>query len=236
MRHTNCTPHFRPPAPRGERPLTPANHATMRMSVTWYSESGPIMLLLAVVGLLGLILLIERVYVIVVRSKHSGRQAIERTIQLVRSGKVDEAIKLCAASTAAIPDIGLLILRSRTQAQGELQIVADAAALFVLPKLTRRLSYLRTLSAVAIMLGLIGALGGIHAGLLLHGAGADPTWATVAHASDPFALGLAIAIVLTLGHGYLASQAEGITDDVREFSARLVNALTDRPDVRLGHR
>lgn len=208
----------------------------MRMSATWYSESGPIMLLLVVVGLLGLILLVERLYVIVLRSKNNGRQSIERTIQLVRSGKLEDAIKLCASSAAAIPDIGLLILRSRTQDERELQTVADAAALFVLPKLTRRLSYLRTLSAIAIMLGVLGTLGGIHEALIAPASAPGGPWPAAADALDPLALGLAIAIVLTLGHGYLVNQAESITTDVREFSARLVNALTDRPDVRLGHR
>lgn len=208
----------------------------MRMSATWYSESGPIMLLLAVVGLLGLILLVERFYVIVLRSKHSGRQSIERTIQLVRSGKLEDAIKLCAGASAVIPDIGLLILRSRAQDERELQTVAAAAALFVLPKLSRRLSYLRTLSVVAIMLGAIGLLGGIHDVLMADAMTSPAAWRPLANALDPLALGLAIAAVLTLGHGYLTSQAEFITDDVREFSARLVNAVTNRPDVRLGHR
>ena len=207
----------------------------MRMSATWYSESGPIMLLLAVVGLVGLILLIERFYVIVLRSKHNGRQSIERTIQLVRSGKLEDAIKLCAGASAVIPDIGLLILRSRAPDERELQTVADAAALFVLPKLSRRLSYLRTLSAVSIMLGVIGLLSGVRNALTANTA-TGVAWSSLATAIDPLALGLAIAIVLTLGHGYLTSQAEFITDDVREFSARLINALTNRPDVRLGHR
>jgi hypothetical protein len=49
-----------------------------------------------------------------------------------------------------------------------------------------------------------------------------------------FALGT--AAVLTLGRTYLVSQSESISEDTREFSARLINALLDRPDVRLGHR
>ena len=32
------------------------------------------------------------------------------------------------------------------------------------------------------------------------------------------------------------SQAESITEQIQEFSVRLINALIDRPDVRLGHR
>jgi hypothetical protein len=41
---------------------------------------------------------------------------------------------------------------------------------------------------------------------------------------------------LVLGRGYLLSQAEAIAEHIHEFSARLINALIDQPDVRLGHR
>ena len=37
-------------------------------------------------------------------------------------------------------------------------------------------------------------------------------------------------------NAYLVSQAETIIEQVDEFSVRLINALVDRPDVRLGHR
>jgi hypothetical protein len=39
-----------------------------------------------------------------------------------------------------------------------------------------------------------------------------------------------------LAHAYLASQAEAIVEQMDELSVRLINALIDRPDVRLGHR
>jgi biopolymer transport protein ExbB len=128
----------------------------------WYREGGPIMLLIALVGVAGLAILIERLYVIVFRSKNNGRVFIERVIQLVRVGRIEEAIKVCAGSTAALPDIGLLILRSRSRDESDLQNVAAAALLFVVPKLTRRLQYLRSLAVAAILLGLLGTARGIH--------------------------------------------------------------------------
>jgi hypothetical protein len=45
-----------------------------------------------------------------------------------------------------------------------------------------------------------------------------------------------VAIPLSIAHAYLVSQSEQIIEQVDEFSVRLVNALIDRPDVRLGHR
>jgi biopolymer transport protein ExbB/TolQ len=211
----------------------------MGTTMGWYTEGGPVMLPILVVGIAGLIVIAERLYVVVYRARHKGRAFIERVIQLVRGGKVDEAIKACASSNAALPDMGLLILRSRSRDESDLQNVADAAALHVLPKLTRRLDYLRTLSTVAILLGAFGTVHGMHDAFLNAPSPGDRNvqlWVALAHSLTPTMFGLALAVVLTLTRAYLISQAEFITEEVREFSARLINALIDRPDVRLGHR
>src|SRR5579884_180116 len=212
----------------------------------------PILLLIALVGVLGVAVLLERLYVIVYRSRTNGRVFIERIIQLVHAGKIDEAIRQCTVSTAALPDIGLLMLRSRSRDETDLENLANAAALAVLPRLTRRLQYLSALSAVAIMLGALGTIRGVRDTMLAVStisvvspvgpantggvAASDRTAQLLAGFADaliPFGLGLAVAIVLTLGRAYPVSQAESITEQIREFSARLINALIDRPDVRL---
>ncbi len=104
---------------------------------------------------------IERFYMIVIRSKINGRAFIERVIQLVRAEKIEDAIKLCQQSNAVLPDMGLLILRSRSRDEADLQNVADAAALSVLPRLTRRLHYLPMLANVATLIGLLGTIFGL---------------------------------------------------------------------------
>ena len=205
----------------------------------WFREGGPIMLVIALVGLVGIGILVERLYVIVFRSKNNGRVFIERIIQLVRGGKLDEAIKQCAGSSAALPDIGLLILRSRSRDEGDLRHVATAASLSVVPKLTRRLQYLPTLAAVAILLGVLGSVHGFREALLRAGMRRRPRRPAVgrlcrsAHADH---------VRARRRRHFDArprlSRKSGRVDhrEIREFSARLINALIDRPDVRLGHR
>jgi biopolymer transport protein ExbB len=210
----------------------------MGTTLEWYREGGPTMVLVVVVGLAGLVILVERLYVVVFRSKNNGRAFIERIIQLVHAGKIDDAIKQCSASGAALSDIGLLILRSRSRDEGDLQRVAHAAALAVVPKLTHRLQYLVTLSIVAVLIGVLGTLTVLHGTLAADGAGAGQAGLTqgLAQALPPTILALGVATFLVLGRGYLLSQAESITEHIHEFSARLINALIDQPDVRLGHR
>lgn len=194
------------------------------------------MSLILAVGLVGVALIVERFYVIVVRSRTNGRLFIERVIQLVRAGKIDEAIKLCASSTAALPDIGLLILRSRSREETDLRTVADAAMLSLLPKIERRLPYLPALLRAALLLGAFGLLAGVRAAAAGGNVGAGFASERLARGLDPAMLATLVAVVLELGHAYLVSQSARITRETHEFAARLINALIDRPDVRLGHR
>lgn len=213
----------------------------MNTVIEWYRQGGWIMNFILAVAVVGLAIFIERFYVIVVKSKINGRAFIERIIQLVRAGKIDDAIKLCAQSNAALPDMGLLILRSRTRDEADLQNVADAAALSVIPRLTRRLQYLPMLANVATLLGLLGTIFGLREAFSsVSGASASERSAGLASgiavALNATGFGLLVAVPLSVAHAYLVSQAETIIEQVDEFSVRLINALIDRPDVRLGHR
>jgi biopolymer transport protein ExbB/TolQ len=213
----------------------------MTLTTAWYRDGGPVMHVIAVVGLIGLAIFFERLYTIVIRSKTNGRRFIERVIQLVRAGRVDEAIKECAGAHAAVPDMGLLILRSRSRDEADLENVADAASLAVLPILTRRLNYLPAIATAVVLLGLVGTIASLQHALSATAVPATPERtigiaAGIAAALNPTGFGLAIAAALVVGRAYLVSQSELIIEQIHEFSARLINALIDRPDVRLGHR
>jgi biopolymer transport protein ExbB len=196
----------------------------MQTAVEWYAGGGPVMHYILAAAAVGLAIVLERLYVVVLRARTNARLFIERVITLVRAGKPDEAIRLCASSRTAVADVALLLLRSRTHDEEELDNVAHAAELSVSPRLTKRLRYLPSLAAVAVMIGVAGTLHGVGEGTAL-GISLRPT-----------EFGLVVGALLVLAHAYLASQAESIVEQMDELSVRLINALIDRPDVRLGHR
>jgi biopolymer transport protein ExbB len=211
----------------------------MRTLLEYYRSGGFIMNFILVVAVVGLAVFLERLYTIVIRSKINGRMFIERVIQLVRAGQIDDAIKLCSQSNAVLPDLGLLILRSRSRDEADLQNVSDAAALSVLPRLTRRLHYLPMLANVATLIGLLGTIFGLRAAFssVAIAAAAERSArlaSGIAIALNATGFGLFVAVPLSVAHAYLVSQAEGIIEQVDEFQVRLINALIDRPDVRLG--
>lgn len=214
----------------------------------WYRGGSGVAVAVLLVAAVGAALFLERFYQIVLRSRVSGRPFMERAIQLVRGGKLEDAIRHCAQRKAVLPDIGLVILRSRTRDEADLEHVAHAAERSLLPPLTRRLSYLPALAVAALLLGLFGALLGAREALLtpptappaLGAVGGPahpgPAAEAMAEALEALAGGVAVALPLLLAHAYLSSQARTIAVHAEEFAARLINALLDRPDVRLGHR
>ena len=207
----------------------------------WFRDGGPIMYVILLTGLAGLAIFLERLYVIVVQARAGGAALSERVIRLVRSGQPEEALVACGQSTAVVPDMGHVLLESRGGDEDDLQNVADAASLSVLPRLTRRLQYLPMLANVATLLGLFGTIYGLReafASVALASAAerAERLAAGIAVALNATGFGLLVAIPLTVGHAYLASQAERLIEQVDEFAVRLINALLNRPDVRLGQR
>lgn len=202
----------------------------MESVLTWYQSGGPFMAPLLIVGVVGLLLLVERVMHNVLRSRIVSRPFMERVISLTRAGHVDDALSLCAEHHAILPDLGLVLLRSRSADEAELRAIADASEATVLPSMTRRLRWMPVLSQLSLLIGVLGAIVNLHDGLA--GGAVDG----VRFALRPLAAGVGAAIPLVAGHTYLQGQVRTILEQMDEFSARLINALLDRQDVRLGHR
>lgn len=212
----------------------------METIVNWYQNGGPVMLPLALIGAAGVFVLGERIAYVVRQSRVHARPFIERVISLVRLDRIEEAITLCAQHDSALPDLGLVILRARNADEDDLMNVAQASSHTVVRPLTRRSAWLPALAVVAVLMGMLGAA------INLHDVFAQASHATtvpshvvydaIAYAARPLCAGIMTAIPLVLGHAFVTSASQRLVGQLEEFSTRLVNALVDRPDVRLGHR
>ncbi len=205
----------------------------MSTLLEYYRSGGPIMHAILAVAVLGLAVFFERVYVLVLRSKGNSREFVERVLKLVESGKDAEAAKICGGTTGAIPHIGDYVLKSQSRTESDLQNVADAAGLAVIPGLTRRLHYLPMLANVATLLGLLGTIFGLReafssVAMVSAAERSGKLAAGIAIALNATGFGLLTAVPLSVAHAWLSSQAEGMIERVDEFSVRLINALTAR--------
>jgi biopolymer transport protein ExbB len=204
----------------------------MQTILVWFHSGGPFIPPLVLVGLVSLLLLLERTVYIVIRSKIHARPFIEKVISLTRAAKFEEALQLCADHQSALPDLGLVILRSRDIDESDLASVAKTATTTMLPELTRRLSWLPSLALIAGLVGLLGGIANLHDAI----ARGSALPAAVAYALRPLGVGVLIAIPILAGHAFLVSEAQKVAVQLEEFALRLINALVDRPDIRLGHR
>jgi biopolymer transport protein ExbB len=202
----------------------------MSTILEYYRSGGPIMHFILVVGVLGLAVFFERIYVIMTNSKGSERVFIDKVVNLARGGKVDEAIKICGEHRSAMTYIGELVLRSPGRTEADLQNAADAASVAALPTLTRRLHYLPMLANVATLIGLLGTIFGLREAFssvaLVSAAERSGKLASgIAIALNATGFGLMVAIPLSLAHGWLTSRAELLIERADEFSVKLINAL-----------
>jgi biopolymer transport protein ExbB/TolQ len=203
----------------------------MNVILEYYRSGGPIMHAILVVGMMGLAVFLERVYVIVSNSKGSERPFIDKVVALAGAGKTDDAIRLCGQHKTALTHIGELVLTSRSRTEADLQNAADAASVAALPSLTRRLHYLPMLANVATLIGLLGTIFGLReafgAVALVSAAERSGKLAGgIAVALNATGFGLMVAIPLSLAHGWLTSRAELLIERADEFSVKLINALS----------
>jgi biopolymer transport protein ExbB/TolQ len=201
----------------------------MPLLVTSFVVAPVATICLLILAVFGIGVAAERTFV-VARSRLSGhgRPFIERLVALVQAGQIDDALAACSGTRAILPDIGLIVLRTRLRDERDLEAVTEAAVRSTTPKLSRRLRYLPAIATSAVLMG----AGGTIAAAAHMPPGAGFRWELLA----PSAVALLFASPLVLAHAFLANQVEAILAQVGEFARRLANALLDRPDVRLGHR
>jgi biopolymer transport protein ExbB/TolQ len=205
----------------------------MSWLLEFYRSGGPIMHAILVIGVLGLAVFFERVYVIVTNSRGSERTFIDKVVSLARQGKTDEAITVCREHKSAMTYIGELVLTSPGRSEADLQNAADAASVAALPTLTRRLHYLPMLANVATLIGLLGTIFGLREAFssvaLVSAAERSGRLASgIAIALNATGFGLVVAIPLSLAHGWLTSRAELLIERADEFSVKLINALASK--------
>ena len=206
----------------------------MRTILMFYREGGPFIIPLLVAGLAGFAVLAERMSFLSARARVHARPFIERVISLVRAGESESALALCAEHQAALADLGLIILRSREDDERSLLDIAHAATAAQIPLLTRRAHWVSALAWSTLLIGMLGATINLHDALMLAAGQSRDT--ALAYALRPFGAGIATALPLFLGRAWLQTESDRMAAHLKEFSARLVNAMLERPDVRLGHR
>jgi biopolymer transport protein ExbB len=196
----------------------------MSTILPWFVDGGPFIVPIVLVGVIGLILIVERGWYLASRSRVHAVPFTEEVVSRARAGETDEALRLCADHHAALADLGLVVLRTDSVDRDVLRDVASASSISILPPQRRSVRWPTTFTLLVLMLGALGAIANLQVTPVL------------TYALRPVGVALLMALPLVAGTAYVAAESARLAGQLEDFATRLVSALTDGPDVRLGHR
>ncbi len=196
-------------------------------------EGGLIVLPLLLLGLLLVFLFVERAFYFH-RNHVRAKDFVRGILNLVEKRRLAEALTLCNQTPGSTSDVVRAALLNHGKSEDEMRRAVQAAALIHIPGLERRINVLSSLAFVAPLLGLLGALVGMHetiANLLGQAAGADLTLMAdgfrKALVSSIYGVGL--SAVAHVGHFYLSDRVRALVEDMEWAAHKVMVALLAGP-------
>lgn len=204
-------------------------------SLSLFKQGGPLMWPLLILGMIGLILAIERTIFL-----HKGKI---RTIEflagiknLLRKRRLVEALTVCEETPAPVASIIKSALINYNQPEEKMVAAVQSAALLQIPYLERRVNTLAMIAKVAPLIGLLGTILALYNSFLI--LGADGPYANsaifsiyIAQALITTGTGLFIAIIAWLFYHFLSGRIRALIQDM-EWSGHdiLQFLLRDLPE------
>ena len=194
-----------------------------------FRDGGIFMWPLLACSILGLAVILVK-FVTLQMAKIRTDQLLERVKALVRAGRIEDAIELCANTRGPVASIMLTGLHLYREGQTERadQTVTHAGRI-EMAFLEKGLVVLATIANVAPLIGFLGTVAGM---ILAFGAieMAGEVEATLVAGGIKVALittaaGLTIAIPVNIAHNYFVSKIDSMVIEMEETSQNLVETL-----------
>jgi biopolymer transport protein ExbB len=186
-------------------------------------------------GLLGLLLAGIRAALLLGAVARSGRLS-DQVIQLVRQGKIIDAISLCSPRRGSAARVLRATLRNLDRERAHIEDIVSEAIMHELPTLERFGSTVMVVAAVAPLLGLLGTVTGMIStfDIITEFGNTNPKLLSggIAVALVTTELGLVVAIPLLLLGNMLSSWADSIIHGLEQQALKLINvAFGERRDA-----
>lgn len=213
---------------------------TVNTIVRFFQTGGPFMYPIAVVLALGLVIALERWWVLS-RAGFSNRRAFISAMEKIRENDYQSVISAANNSPVAMTRIvaaGLLRFTG-SQRRDDIESAMEEGVMEALPRLEKRTPYLATLANVATLLGLLGTIVGLIAAFTAVATAAPTEKASMLSASisvamNTTAFGLISAIPLLLLHAVLQTKTTELVDSLEMASVKVLNTLVDNSNAAQG--
>ena len=202
--------------------------------ILFFKDGGPWMIPIAVVSVMALAIIAERIIFIFFRYNINAPAFMAQIQKLVMANNIDRAIKLCnAASQAALARVVKAGLTRANKGEAEIQNAIEEANLEVIPQLTKRTGSLGTLASLATLAGLLGTVFGLISAFRAVGKASAAEKATVltgaiSEAMNCTAFGLLVGIPTLFAFMMLNGMQKKIIDEIDFYSVKLENLLVTR--------
>lgn len=202
-----------------------------------FKVGGPAMYIIALVGFITLILILERF--IALRALTVNKNDFnEHLFGMVLRGDIRQALTYCDTKPTPLTSTlkaGLVQVMNQRPDE-EVQVAMDASVLRETPRVEGWSSFLAVFGNVATLIGLVGTISGMiksFQGVAAEGGGAEKAKLLsngISEALNCTAFGLIVAIMAILAYGYFQLRISRILNDVVESSMSLMNLVVANRD------
>jgi biopolymer transport protein ExbB len=194
-----------------------------------FAKGGPVMWLLLGLGLVALVIFIERA-LFLHRSQIRSTEFLGGIKNLLQKQRLMEALTLCEETPGPVAKLVKAGLRHATDDEPAMRFAVQEAALAEIPILERRISALAAIAQIAPLFGLLGTLlGMIRTFWLFNQGGNYATPAVLAggmmEALLTAAAGLAVAIPAHLARHFLSGRVRALVQDMEWSGSELMRFL-----------
>ncbi len=191
--------------------------------------------LLGLIGLLSAVFFVERLISVNFKSSIDASKFSADVFKMIEGGDVKKAYRMSESMYEKA--LAYIFARALKEAQDRdivdyrnIQNAVDEAALEIIPRLTKRTSWLQTFANVSTLIGLTGTIFGlIQSFAALQNAGAEASTGLAAGISTAMLTtlgGLLVAIPSMLAYSFINNKTNAILAEIDEYSVKLIHLVT----------
>jgi len=207
------------------------------ISYSVFAKGGPVMWLLVLLGLVAVVIFIERA-LFLHRGQIRSTEFLDGIKNLLRKNRLMEALTLCEETPGPVAKVVKAGLRHATDDEMALRFALQEAALVEIPILERRINALAAIAQIAPLFGLLGTLFGMIETFRQFNQGGNYATPVVLaggmwEALLTAAAGLVVAIPAHLARHFLAGRVRALVQDMEWAGNELMRFLLRdyRPDA-----
>lgn len=198
-------------------------------SYSVFTQGGPVMWLLVLLGLAAMVLFIERA-LFLHRGQIRSTEFLGGIKNLLQKQRLMEALTLCEETPGPVAKVVKAALRHATDDEQAMRFAVQEAAVVEIPVLERRISALAAIAQIAPLFGLLGTLLGMIKTFWLFNQGGNYATPSVLaggmwEALLTAAAGLAVAIPAQLARHFLTGRVRALVQDMEWAGGEIMRFL-----------